>query len=100
MDNEGYRRFLAAGDAERLVQALTEQQFLNPHQSVDEGIAAVVIQLGVCPGAARYAIETLRIDPLVSFGRLRRTELMQLGRTMHRLWRQSVVEESTPSQRG
>ena len=100
MDNEGYRRFLAAGDADRLVDALSKQQFIKPHQSVDEGVTAVVGQLGVCPEAARYAIETLRIDPSVSFGRLRRTELMQLGRTMHRLWRQSVVEESTPSQLG
>ena len=98
MDDEGYRRFLADGDSDRLVEALSKQQFLKPHGSVEEGIAAVVGELGICPEAARVAVETLGIDPTISFGRLRRTELMQLGRTMHRLWRQSVVEESTPSQ--
>lgn len=98
MDDEGYRRFLAAGDSDRLVEALSKQQFLKPHQSVEEGIAAVVSELGVCPEAARLAVESLRIDPTLSFGRLRRTELMQLGRTIHRRWGQSVVEESTPSQ--
>jgi hypothetical protein len=98
MDDNGYRRFLATGDAERLVQALSNQQFLKPHQSVEDALGAVVDELGVCPEAARVAMETLQVEAATPVGRMRRTELMQLARTLSRLWRQHVVEETTPSQ--
>src|SRR4051794_18613243 len=98
MDNEGYRRFMAAGDSDRLVDALSEQQFLKPHQTVKDAVNSVVGQLGVCPDAARVAMEALRVEPATRVGRMRRTELMQLGRALYRHWRQAVVEETTPSQ--
>jgi hypothetical protein len=96
--DSNYQRFLAAGDADRVVEALSRQQFLRPHQSVNAAIAAVVDELGVCPDAAREAVESLDTNPTSAIGRLRRTELIQLGRTIYRFWRQSVVENSTPSQ--
>jgi hypothetical protein len=93
-----YQRFLAAGDADRVVDALSRQQFLRPHQSVNDAVAAVVEELGICPEAAREAVESVQADPSLAVGRLRRSELMQLGRSIHRFWRHSVVDNSTPSQ--
>ena len=96
--DSNYQRFLAAGDADRVVDALSRQQFLRPHQSIDSAVAAVIDELGVCPEAARAAVESLQADPSLAVGRLRRTELMQLGRSIYRFWRQAVVDGSTPSQ--
>ena len=96
--NESYLRFLAVGDADRVVEALTRRQFIRPHQTVGAAVAGVVEELGVCPEAAREAVEFLGVDSGISVGRLRRTELIQLARTVYRMWRQNVVESSTPSQ--
>lgn len=92
-----YQRFLAAGDSDRLVESLSRQQFISPHQSVAEAIDAVVGELEVCPEAARHALESLGVDAAMRVGRLRRTELMQLGRAIYRFWRQAVVDGSAPS---
>lgn len=97
MENEAYRRFLAAGDSDRLVEALSREQFLKPHESVEDAVSAIVNQLGVCPGAASAAMDALNVQSGMSVGRVRRTELMQLGRAIHRFWRQVVIEETTPS---
>jgi hypothetical protein len=91
-------RFPTPADGDRLVEVLSEEQFLKPHQSVASTMAAVVDRLGVCPGAAEEAVRALGVGLDQSIGRLRRTELMQLARTLHRYWRQSVVDRSTPSQ--
>jgi hypothetical protein len=91
-------RFPTPADGDRIVDVLSEEQFLKPHQSVETAMAAVVDRLGVCPGAAEEAIRSLGIELGTSVGRLRRTELMQLARTVHRFWRQAVVDRSTPSQ--
>ncbi|HEY7115036.1 MAG TPA: hypothetical protein VH475_00530 [Tepidisphaeraceae bacterium] len=93
-----YLRFLAVGNADRIVEALSDQQHVQPHQSVGEAVALAGERLGVCPQAARAAIESLRVDPSQSIGRLRRTELIQLAHTIHRFWRQSVVDNSNQSQ--
>lgn len=96
--NQHYERFLAVGSAERIVDALTERQHLRPHQAVGEAVRAVGEQLGICPAAAGAAINSLNVDVSNPIGRLRRTELLQLGRTIHRLWRQSVAAPSGQSQ--
>ena len=96
--DQAYQRFLAVGSAERIVDALSDRQHLRPHQAVGEAVAAVGDQLGVCPMAASEAVNSLHVDASRPIGRLRRTELMQLGRTIHRLWRQSVVSPSGQSQ--
>jgi len=96
--NSNYQTFLAAGNADRVVEALTRQQFVRPHQTVATAVSAVVNELGVCPDAAREAVESLETDAAVAVGRLRRTELIQLGRSIYRFWRHSVVDGSTPSQ--
>ena len=96
--DQAYLRFLAVGSAERIVDALTERQHLRPHQALAQALAAVAEQLGICPMAVGEAINSLHVDASVPIGRLRRTELMQLGRTIHRLWRQSVASASGQSQ--
>jgi hypothetical protein len=96
--DENYQRFLSVGSAERIVDALSQRQHLRPHQNVAEALAAVAEQLGVCPGAIGGAIASLHIDSSRPIGRLRRTELTQLARTIHRLWRQSVAAPSGQSQ--
>lgn len=95
-----YLRFLAVANADRVVEALTRQQHVHPHQTVGQAMEAVREELGICPAAPGRAIEALQLQPAQPVGRLRRTELIQLGRTVHRLWRQSVAvnpEESQPA---
>jgi hypothetical protein len=96
--DQDYLRFLAVGSAERIVDALSERQHLRPHQAIGEALAAVGEQLGICPQAIAEANNSLHIDASGSIGRLRRTELIQLARTIHRLWRQSVAAPSGRSQ--
>lgn len=84
--------------ADRIVDFLSEQQHLFPHQSVESAISRTVDQFAVCPDAAEAAITGLGVDASQSVGRLRRTELIQLGRTLHRLWRQNVASAPAPTQ--
>jgi ribosomal protein S13 len=98
MTDPAYLRFLTNGSAERIADALSGQQHLQPRQTVREALEIIIIKLGICPAAAREAVESLQIEPTRSIGRLRRTELMQLARTIHRFWRQSVVHPSGQSQ--
>jgi hypothetical protein len=96
--DQAYLHFLAVGSAERIVDALSERQHLRPHQPISEALAAVGEQLGICALAVGEAVNSLHVDASHPIGRLRRTELMQLGRTIHRLWRQSVAAPSGQSQ--
>ena len=91
-------RFPSPADGDRIVEVLSEEQFLKPHQSVADAMAAAVERLDICPEAAGEALRALDVELGTSVGRLRRTELMQLARTVHRFWRQAVVDRSTPSQ--
>jgi hypothetical protein len=91
-------RFAVVVAPERIVEALSEQQHLHPHQTIGEAVATVVGRLGICPEAAARALASLALDSEKLMGRLRRTELMQLGRTIHRLWRQNVAEATGQSQ--
>jgi len=81
------RRMLQA-DFERLLEVLTQRQHVSPHEPVANALAATVDEVGVCPVAIEQALGWLGIDPQQAIGRLRRTELMQLARTVHRYWRQ------------
>ena len=49
--------------------------------------------MGICPGAVARAIEWLNVDPDASIGRLRRTELTQLARSIERFWRDSIAKQ-------
>jgi hypothetical protein len=75
-------------EADQILNVLTTQQHLFPHASVRDAMTRLVSQLGVCPDAVQQSIAWLQLDAQQSIGRLRRTELMQLARTIHRVWTQ------------
>ena len=86
-------RRLIQSDFERLLDVLTTRQHLRPHEPVSAALMQTVNDLGVCPNAVEHALKWLGLDPTTVIGRLRRTELMQLARTVHRFWRQAAAHD-------
>src|SRR5687767_11135726 len=85
-----------------LLNALTAQQYLSPHEPLARALARTADALGVCPDAVSQAVAWLGANPSTSVGRLRRTELMQLARSIHRFWRQTTelaAATTPPSER-
>jgi len=97
--NRSMLRRLIQSDYENLFDALSSRQHLQPHEPVEASLAHVVDCLGVCPGATAEAVKWLQIDPATPIGRLRRTELTQLARSIHRFWRQRTAE-AAPAEPG
>jgi len=81
-----YLRFVNGLSAERIVSELQKAQHLWPHQAVSEAIKRAGTSSGFCPEAGRRAMDALQIDASRQIGRLRRCELAQLGRAIHRHW--------------
>lgn len=79
-----------------LVTHLQTQQHLHPHRTLHGALAYLQEATGLCPAAAEQAISTLSLNPNVKLGRLRRCQLLQLARTLHRLWRQNRPAVSHP----
>jgi hypothetical protein len=77
---------------------LTQLQHLQPHRPLGRALADAADEVGFCPEAAARAVEWLGLDPAVSIGRLRRTELTQLARCIYRFWRQSAPAQEHQSQ--
>ena len=87
-------------NSQKLLDVLTTGQYLSPHESVGGVLSRTVDCLGVCPAAINEAVRWLSIDPAMSIGRLRRTELTQLAQSVHRFWRQrqeSAAESAAPA---
>lgn len=84
-------------EPDRLLQMLSQWQHVGPHDSVDAVLKRAVGQLRVCPGAVDEAMARLQIDKSRPIGRLRRTELTQLARTLHRHWRDSQPRQPAGS---
>jgi hypothetical protein len=80
---------LAVCEFDSLLDALTTAQYLSPHESLAQALTRTADALGVCPQAVNHAITWLQVKPATPIGRLRRTELMQLARSIHRFWRQA-----------
>jgi hypothetical protein len=81
-------RRMVHSELDDLMNALTTAQYLNPHEPLARSLARTGDSLGVCPQAVNHAVAWLAVDPATPIGRLRRTELMQLARSIHRFWRQ------------
>jgi hypothetical protein len=77
---------------EEILSALTIHQHLHPHQPLGSAVAQVARSAGVCPRAVEVALAWLGLDAEMRFGRLRRTELTQLSRSIHRFWRDAVSQ--------
>ena len=98
--NRWMLRRLIHSDLENLLEILSARQHLSPHEPVSAVLSHAVDNLGVCPGAVEQALQWLQVDPATSIGRLRRTELTQLARTIHRFWRQRTAEPAGPQRSG
>jgi hypothetical protein len=81
---------------DRLLEVLTTRQHLNPHEPIEQSLAHTIDLMDVCPNAIAQGLGWLQIEPSTLIGRLRRTELTQLARSIHRFWRQSAA---TPQKR-
>jgi hypothetical protein len=84
------RRWLSV-DSDEILNALTDRQHVRPHDTVAAAVGETCDRLGVCPNAAAEALRWLGVDTNTPVGRLRRTELMQLARSIHRFWRQAAA---------
>lgn len=95
--NRPLLRRLIHADFENLLEILTTRQHLAPHEPVGVALARTVDEIGVCPNATAQALQWLQLDGSTSIGRLRRTELMQLARTVHRYWRENAGTQAAKS---
>jgi hypothetical protein len=96
MKHADIRRLLDA-DFQNLLDELTSRQHLNPHEPVGSVLARTVDCLGVCPVAIEQATKWLSLDVSTPIGRLRRTELTQLARSVHRFWREQRENAARPA---
>ena len=94
----GESRQVVGVDGDRIVAELSTRQHLTPHRTVGEILADAQRVLGFCPNAAATALGWLNFDPTLPIGRLRRSELIQLARSIHRYWRQAVAGPAPHSQ--
>jgi hypothetical protein len=85
-------------DAEAILQELTTRQHLSPHRPLGQVVADLVDRTGVCPVAAERALAWLSLDGNRPVGRLRRGELSQLARAVHRFWVRALATEDQPAQ--
>jgi hypothetical protein len=80
-------------DADALLASLTTLQHVYPHKA----LRAVIGETRACPVAAERAIEWLGLDGDIAIGRLKRTELIQLARSLHRFWRKATAGDAVPA---
>ena len=97
MDRQQLRRLLRA-DTQLILDAFTTRQHLRPHQPIGQVLPSIVAEVGCCPNAIAQAMEWLHIDPAMAIGRLRRTELMQLSRSIQRFWRNASLRATASAQ--
>jgi len=77
-------------DPDAILNHLTSRQHLHPHRAVRAVLDETTEAFGCCPRAIERGIEWLGIEPDRAIGRLRRSEIVQLARAVHRFWMQSV----------
>jgi len=77
-------------DAEAILTYLTHRQHLLPLTPVSKILEQTTQVFGCCPLAIERGLQWLKIDADVKIGRLRRSELIQLSRAIHRFWMQGI----------
>jgi hypothetical protein len=85
-------------DSDGILEELSKRQYLAPHRSVSDVLNDVQQSLGFCPHAAATALDWLKLNPAGAIGRLRRSELIQIARSIHRFWRQALADDPVQSQ--
>jgi len=78
-------------DSDAILRHLTTRQHLHPQRPVKEVLDETTELFGCCPAAISRGVEWLGVDPDRAIGRLRRTELVQLSRAVHRFWTQNLA---------
>jgi hypothetical protein len=91
MLNDFPTRYPTKQSCDQIVNLLTDRQHLHPRLSIQEVLEQATRELGCCPQAIARAVEWLKIDASRAMGRLRRSELLQLARSVDRFWRESVA---------
>ena len=76
---------------------LTRRQFLQPHTPLRDALASTIEELQCCPDAVERAMQWLGLNWDQPIGRMRRTELMQLARAIHRLWNHAEAQKQAQS---
>jgi hypothetical protein len=95
----GVRQGDVAGiDADGLLKELTTLQHLSPRKPLGQVVSQLVDRTAVCPVAADRALGWLGLDASRSVGRLRRGELSQLSRAIHRFWVRALAAEAKQDQ--
>lgn len=80
-------------EAEVILQELTAAQYLLPHRPLRQALA----ETRACPAAAEQAMEWLSLNGETAVGRLKRVELIQLARSLHRFWKRAVAAAESVS---
>lgn len=81
----------ACSSAEQILSFLSSRQYVHPHRQLGHVMRDLTGELGACPVAVERAVQWLELDPAAAVGRLRRTELTQLSRSIHRFWRAALA---------
>jgi hypothetical protein len=84
-------------NADDILDELTTRQHLTPGRTLKEIVAETVASTGVCASAADRALVWLKLPADRPIGRLRRSELIQLARSMHRFWTEVRAGEARTS---
>jgi hypothetical protein len=84
-------------DADEILRELTVRQHVGPHRRLADVVAEMIERTGACPVAAERAMERLELDGNRPIGRLKRGELIQFARGMHRLWGQALAADAAAS---
>jgi hypothetical protein len=87
----------AVASSDLMLNHLTSQQHLHPHRAVREVLDLTVEAFGCCPQAIARGVDWLGIDETRPIGRLRRSELLQLARSIHRFWQQNLQASTEPA---
>jgi len=85
-----FRRLDDTG-ADAILDDLSSRQHLTPHTSLEMALNASQQKLGFCPNAGEEAVGWLRFDRQRAIGRLKRGEIIQLARSIHRFWEQGTA---------
>jgi hypothetical protein len=89
-----YFQRVVGRSSNEVVELLTSRQHLRPHQPLREVLEAAMNELGCCPAAIARAVQWFQIDAQTAIGRLRRAELIQLGKSIQRFWQQAATEHT------
>ena len=85
------RKTLPGIDSDGILRELSTRQHLTPHRRLSDVVSEIVENVGACPVAAERAMGRLELDGSRSIGRLKRSELIQLARSMYRYWSQALA---------